>query len=186
MYDIPNSDPALYDVSEPAIKRLLSRMEPWTDHMNVVQRLLLLTVSLAVLGQLAPGANSAIIASATRFAPGFTWQSKSILTAEFDCSGRRQQAILGTNKTAIVILIFLDHIKSRPQILRYSGGARNPASAILTTESLDYDPKAELGSNLPGFRRSKTCSGLNLSDGQIDSAHIYWNREAHRFSDWTR
>jgi hypothetical protein len=53
-------------------------------------------------------------------------------------------------------------------------------------EDQDYDPKDEIGADLPGFRRSRTCKGLNLSDGGIDSAHIYWDHEARRFEDWVR
>jgi hypothetical protein len=37
---------------------------------------------------------------------------------------------------------------------------------------------------LPGFQQSKTCKGLNLSDGETDSAHIYWNHKALRFGEW--
>ena len=56
---------------------------------------------------------------------------------------------------------------------------------MLTTEGLDFDPKEDLGYILPGFQRSKTCKGLDLSDDQIDSRHIYWNRELHRFDSWS-
>jgi hypothetical protein len=60
------------------------------------------------------------------------------------------------------------------------------ASAELSIEDQDYNPKDEIGVDLPGFMPSKKCKGLNLSDGRIDSAHIYWNHEANRFDDWVR
>jgi hypothetical protein len=154
--------------------------------MGVVRRFPLVTFALIRLCQAAAADTTAIVEYAGKFVPGFTWQRRSVLIGNFDCSGRRQQAILGTNKTTIAILIFLDGTKSKPEILRYSGKARNPTSAILTRESLDFDPKLETGSDLPGFRRSKTCTGLNLSDGGTDSAHIYWNIKLHEFSDWSR
>jgi hypothetical protein len=31
----------------------------------------------------------------------------------------------------------------------------------------------------------RPANGLNLSDGETDSAHIYWNYKSHRFEDWT-
>ena len=61
-------------------------------------------------------------------------------------------------------------------------------TAVLALEELDFDVKQfekELGFLPPGMRRSKTCMGLNLSDGKVDSAHIYWNHAAKRFGDWS-
>jgi hypothetical protein len=103
----------------------------------------------------------------------------------FHCRGQKEQAILGTNVTEIVIAVFVNGINMRPEVLRYSAKARSAKTAELTVEALDYDPTADIGYELPGFRRSKSCKGLNLSDGQTDSAHIYWNRESKRFEDWT-
>jgi len=62
---------------------------------------------------------------------------------------------------------------------------RHAETAELTVEDLDYDPKQDIGYELDGFHTSKSCKGLNLGDGFTDSAHIYWNRKAHRFEDWT-
>jgi hypothetical protein len=95
-----------------------------------------------------------------------------------------ESAILGTSESEIVVAVFLKGLSSRPQVLRYSARVRDAASAVLETESLDFDREEELGYALAGFRRSKTCQGLNLSDGRSDSAHIYWNHESRRFDDW--
>jgi hypothetical protein len=83
-----------------------------------------------------------------------------------------------------VIAVFLNGLKRLPEILRYSSKARNAATAVLAVEDLDYDPPQALGYDLPGFQQSKTCKGLNLSDGETDSAHIYWNHKALRFGEW--
>lgn len=107
------------------------------------------------------------------------------MSGDFTCRGRKQQAILGTNAAEIVIAVFVNGISARPEVLRYSAKARNAKTAELKVEALDFDPKADIGYELPGFRRSKSCKGLNLSDGLTDSAHIYWNRESNRFEDWT-
>jgi hypothetical protein len=63
---------------------------------------------------------------------------------------------------------------------------RHPATAEIKAENLDYDPQEDPGYVLPGFRRSKTCKGLNLADMKIDSAHIYWNHEVRQFDNWSR
>jgi hypothetical protein len=123
--------------------------------------------------------------AATRYVPGVAWQRRSIVSGNFSCHGRKEQAILGVSASEIVIAVFVNGLDSRPEVLRYSAKARNPRTAELKIEDLDYDPKEMVGSDLDGFRRSKSCKGLNLSDGDTDSAHIYWNHKSQRFEDWT-
>jgi len=100
-----------------------------------------------------------------------------------------QPAILGTSQSEIVIAVFLNGTTSRPEVLRYSAKVRDPASAELKIEDAYSHLKEiadELGAVPPGMQPSETCKGLNLSDGRIDSAHIYWNHDARRFDDWVR
>jgi hypothetical protein len=124
--------------------------------------------------------------AATRFVPGISWRTTSVLAGDFSCRGGREQAILGTSRSEIVVAVFVNGINQRPEVLRYSTEMRDPATASLTAENLDYDPRTEIGAPLQGFRRSRTCKGLNLSDGKVDAAHIYWNHDARRFEDWVR
>jgi hypothetical protein len=126
---------------------------------------------------------SSATAAASKFVPGVTWRSNSILTADFSCRGRKEQAILGVTSTEIVIAVFLNGTTEKPEVLRYSAAARDARKARLRLESLDYSPNEDTGP-LPGFRRSRTCHGLNLTDDEVDSAHIYWNHDAKRFDDW--
>jgi hypothetical protein len=128
---------------------------------------------------------AAIEKAAAGYVPGVAWLTRSVVTGDFTCRRRGEQAILGTNESEIVIAVFVNGIKARPEVLRYSAKARNAKTAELTIEDLDYDPKQDLGYELPGFRRSKSCKGLNLGDGLTDSAHIYWNHVSHRFEVWT-
>lgn len=146
----------------------------------------LLGISL-LLGLVVPGAMQApsLAAAASRFVPWVRWRPASGVTADFRCLGRKEQAILGVTDTEIVIAIFLKGTKNAPLLLRYSAAARDASQAKLTLESMDYSPDQEIGP-LPGFRRSRTCKGLNLADDKIDSAHIYWNHDARRFDDWVR
>jgi hypothetical protein len=123
--------------------------------------------------------------AAMKYVPGMDWQRRSIVSGNFSCHGRKEQAILGVSASEIVIAVFVNGLDVRPELLRYSGKARNPKTAELKIEDLDYDPKEMIGSDLDGFKRSKSCKGLNLSDGETDSAHIYWNHKSQRFEDWT-
>jgi hypothetical protein len=56
----------------------------------------------------------------------------------------------------------------------------------MTIESVDYDPEDEIGVAIQGFRRSKTCKGLNIADDHTDSIHIYWNHYFREFDLWRR
>jgi hypothetical protein len=105
---------------------------------------------------------------------------------DFTCSGKQELAMLGTTGSEILVAVFVNGPTTKPDMLHYSASARNASTAVLSTEDLAFDPKREIEYALPGFQRSKTCKGLNLSDRQVDSAHIYWNYDAKRFEDWTR
>jgi len=145
-------------------------------------------VFLASIPQTAAQNASSVIAAAARYVPGVDWRPKSIVTGDFSCSGRTEKAILGTTPTEIIVAVFLNGTAKRPEVLRYSAKARRASSAALTIEDLNFELKdlqADLGFVPPGLRPSKTCKGLNLSDGETDSAHIYWNHESRRFDDWT-
>jgi hypothetical protein len=125
-------------------------------------------------------------AAAAQFVNGVTWRKESV-AGDFSCRGKLERAILGTNKALIVVAIFLRGLDKPPEVLRYSASVRNAATAVLTVESMDFDPKEferKVGHIPSGMRPSKTCKGLNMSDGEIDSAHIYWDHDAKRFSDW--
>ena len=127
---------------------------------------------------------AATVAAAETYVPGVAWRAASLVAGDFTCEGRIQEAILGTTEVEIVVAVFINGRGERPEVLRYSAAMRSPRLARLAIEGLDYDPADILGERLPGFQRSKSCKGLNVSDGLVDAAHIYWNREAKRFEDW--
>lgn len=141
---------------------------------------------LMILIQSAVSQSPTVPTAAARYLPAVKWRPNSVLTADFSCRGRKEQAILGTSSAEIVIAVFLNGTSQRPEVLHYSAKVRDAANAELKIEEQDFDPKDEVGVDLPGFKRSRTCKGLNLSDGRTDSAHIYWNHEARRFNDWGR
>jgi hypothetical protein len=136
---------------------------------------------LATSQLLAAASPNKIKEAAARSMPDVNWRVRSVVTDDFTCRGRKEAAILGVSATEIVISVFVEGLNQRPQVLRYSRKARRAETAQLTVESLDDDPDYPL----PGFQRSRSCKGLNLSDGETDSAHIYWNRNSRRFDDWS-
>lgn len=58
-------------------------------------------------------------------------------------------------------------------------------AATLEIEDMDYDLIEAFGENPEGFRQSKTCKGLSLTDDECDSMHIFWNHETKHI-DWWR
>jgi hypothetical protein len=57
--------------------------------------------------------------------------------------------------------------------------------AEIKLESMDYNP-IEMVGELEGFKKSKTCSGINLytTDGECDSFHYFWNYKRKQMQWW--
>jgi hypothetical protein len=133
--------------------------------------------AIAILGILPSisGASPSVERAASRFVPLVIWKPDSVVEGNFSCMGRRQRAILGTSKTEIVVAVFLNGLSNQPEILRYSGRVRNPESAKLSVESMDFDRKKyekEVGPLPAALRPSKTCKGLNMSDQESVSTFV--------------
>lgn len=137
----------------------------------------------------AVNASPPVAAAAKRFHPSAHWQERSVVQGDFSCRGRRELAILGTSQTEIVVAVFLNGLSRKPELLQFSASVRNAESAVLTTETLDFSVQefeSEVGPLPEGLRPSKTCRGLNMSDQETDSVHIYWNRKSRQFDGWSR
>jgi hypothetical protein len=126
----------------------------------------------------------AIVSAANKFVPGVTWHSESVISGDFTCRGLQQQAILGITAQEIVVVVFINGLQNKPEILRDKVHAA--ADAELTIENLDYDPMEQVGMELRGFLRSKVCKGLNIADNHADSFHVYWNHKDSHFDWWAR
>lgn len=127
-------------------------------------------------------------AVAARYEGGLDWKAETAVRGDFTCRGQAEHAVLGIGGGQIVVAIFAEGLDQRPTLLRFPATMRDPATSTLTVESLDIDLdrlSIEIGVRPDGLRPSKTCKGLNLSDGKVDSAHIYWNHAAGRFAAWS-
>jgi hypothetical protein len=126
----------------------------------------------------------AIVSTANKYVPGGTWHSESVISGDFTCCGRKEQAILGITAQEIIVVVFINGLQNKPEILREK--VHTPADAELTIEDLDYDPKEQAGVELEGFLRSKVCKGLNIADNHVDPFHVYWNHQDSQFNWWSR
>ncbi|MDE1929614.1 MAG: hypothetical protein KGI36_20730, partial [Burkholderiales bacterium] len=124
---------------------------------------------------------------ARRDRPGVQWQGDSVLEGDFDCSGHASTVLLGTSKTETVVAVFRHGVDGAPTWLTYPARDVEPASVMLTTEDLDFDPvrfARENGAVPAGMEPSLSCEGLDLTDAVPHSVHIYWNRKSERYADW--
>jgi hypothetical protein len=116
------------------------------------------------------------------------WDARSGLRADLDCDGRADQAFLGRNAGRVYVGV-VRAAAIKPEILDFAvdGGVQEAICAEpakLVVESLDYDPTDAVGP-IDGFRRSRACKGLELSGGECDSVHLFWNHALKRI-DWWR
>lgn len=144
---------------------------------------LLVGVAGAALAQGTPA-----LQALTTFGPDVEWEAASEVTADVDCDGRADQALVGRRDGRIFVGLVVSS-KARPEILTFAVGAKIPDAicaepAVLQVESLDYTPKKSAG-RIDGFRRSKRCKGLRLSGGACDSIHFFWNHKTGEL-DWWR
>jgi len=124
--------------------------------------------------------------------PNVRWDAKSGLRADFDCDGRPDQAFLGRNAGRVYVGV-VRAAAQKPEILDFAVDASIQEAicgepAELVVESLDYDPMEAVGS-IDRFQRSRRCRcrcrGLELSGGECDSIHLFWNHASNRL-DWWR
>ena len=120
------------------------------------------------------------------------WDSASTIVGDIDCDNHVDTAVLGkASKTIQVGIVFGVLTPPNITMIDVAPAVQNalPTSDVfLTTESIDYDPASEGDGpgELEGFQRSSTCIGLNLSDGETDSLHMYWNHKANQLDWWRR
>ncbi len=124
--------------------------------------------------------------------PGVKWDTKSMKKADFNCDGKGDFALLGKEGSKVAVAVVLGPLTDNSKILitRLLVGKNSQDSlcsprAKLSIEDQDYDPAENFdGVPLPGFRRSKTCKGINVSDGESDSFHFFWNHDLKSLQWW--
>jgi hypothetical protein len=156
---------------------------PAPAHALILVPLLILCAAVSLEAQ-----TRGVPKALTSAAPEVKWDPNTRLRADLDCDGAPDQAFLGRAGGRVYIGV-LRAGDPRPAILDFgiSTGMQNAICAepaVLALERLDYDPAEVVGALPEGFRRSKTCRGLDLSGGDCDSIHVFWNHKRGRFGWW--
>ena len=122
--------------------------------------------------------------------PQVNWDQASLLKGNFNPDGKSDYALLGQEgESKVFVAVIYSPVEPNAQvdILEFGVGQDEGSlchlPAQLKRESLDYDPSDEVG-KIPGFRRSRKVMGLNLSDGDCDAFHLFWDYQSRRFSWW--
>jgi hypothetical protein len=136
----------------------------------------------------APASSRTALERLSEAQPDVHWETKSGLRADVDCDGGPDQAFLGRSGNRVYVGVIRATVR-KAEIADFAVDAAIQRAicaepAKLVVESLDYDPTEAVGS-IDGFHRSRTCRGLELSGGQCDSVHLFWNH-ASKSLDWWR
>ncbi len=141
----------------------------------------------------APGNARAAVSLLEAADSAVAWSADSAIIGDIDCDGLPDTALLGHGRADVRVGIVFGMTKppsiTTIEIAPSVQTALPTANVRLVVDDMDYDPTnvAEGGPGpLEGFRRSKSCVGLNLSDGDTDSMHMYWNHVAGRLDLWRR
>ncbi|MDT9002057.1 hypothetical protein RQP53_22455 [Paucibacter sp. APW11] len=130
----------------------------------------------------------AAAAAAAKLAPGVRWQADSLLRADIDCDGHDDLILLGKGQDELVLLILPDHWHKKPLWWRQPWRDIALADLQLSVEPLDVSDRefANMQGFVPeGYRRSSSCRGLLLNQGEIDPLHFYWNHQRGQLSFWS-
>jgi len=160
---------------------------------SIVQTL----IATALAGALLPGPawaqtdtdKAAVHAAALKFAGGIAWRADTVIAADFTCTGKVQQAILGVLPDEILVAIFTQGLDQKPETLRFDAGERNVVASKIRVDdlSLTADDIAGVSGTAPvGYRPSATCHGVRLSDDTSEAAHIYWDHDHQHFDSWAQ
>ena len=119
--------------------------------------------------------------------PSVRWVTDSAIVADIDCDHAADTVVIGRTRNEVHVG-FARASDPAPQILIFDVGknVKNAvcgAQAALNLESLDWDPAERGITKLDGFRRSATCKGVGLGDGDCTPSHIFWSY-ATRHLEW--
>jgi hypothetical protein len=121
--------------------------------------------------------------------PGLTWRHEQSI--DVDCDGRRDEVFTAKDDMRYYVAAVAPRKAGAPKIsvlqFQLSGSSQDSFCGPpepLRPESLNYDPREELGATPEGFRRSARCKGLNLVAGECDTFHLYWNHVAGELAWW--
>lgn len=123
------------------------------------------------------------------FAEEIEWDEASMVSADINCDGVTDTAKLGYIEGGVRLLVSFGGTNTE-QFIEFGLGQPGYQDALcgteahLSIEDMGYDLIEVFGENPEGFQPSKVCSGLNVSAGECDSMHVFWNHKQKHINWW--
>ncbi len=154
---------------------------------RVLAPIAFLVVVSAVAFASQPAANAATLIAAAR--PDVRWDMETLAEGDFNGDGRSDYAMVGYRSNGLVLAVRASAGKGRAYRNDFQNFGVGPsiqaaiceAPAKLTVGEQFCRPMDE---PLPGCRPSKAANSLNLSGGDCDSIHLFWNHKTNRMEWW--
>jgi hypothetical protein len=148
----------------------------------------LFVASLFLLGACRPAPEPTSIQRLSTSAPTATWDAESV-HADLDCDGQIDVAHLGHRAGGVIVGV-VPAAGREPQVLTFAVAAGSQQAICaepvrLAWESLADGPPEDVAP-IPGYPTSTSCKGLELSGGECDAVHVFWNLNTRRFDWWSR
>jgi hypothetical protein len=124
--------------------------------------------------------------------PKVKWE-RMLGQADINCDGKQDYIAIGKAKNRLYVAVAIGPLSDKSKVssiniglgnegYQDSLGETNPSVRIV---SLDYDPKETTGLTVEGFKRSKTCKGVEIGGEETDEFNVYWNHKKDSL-DWWR
>jgi hypothetical protein len=152
----------------------------------------LVLVAVLIHGICEAGPSVGALAAAKRIEtsdPSVRWDRDTLVDGDFNADGRPDYAMVGYKGDLLILAVRASSAKGRKyrtDVQRFGIGpsiqaAICEAPAKLTVREQFCNPMDE---PLPGCRPSAVARSLNLSGGDCDSIHLFWNHKRNRMEWW--
>ncbi len=121
--------------------------------------------------------------------PVTCFPDSSHVVGDIDCDGNIDTAHISQTGDEVVLTVTLHDGRIANQLVFGLGDSMRQdglcgVQAYLNPEEMENDLSEILGQNPEGYRPSGACLGLNISGGECDSIHIFWNHVTNEMNWW--
>jgi hypothetical protein len=112
--------------------------------------------------------------------PAVRWSASSAKTADFDCDGKADTVMLGSEKDRAAVGIVWGDLRKDPQILTLTGTSEQPRRI----DTLPLDCKDEDSRILAGCKITPACRTFIIRTDDTDALFFYWDASGKTLRRW--